>query len=113
MAIPYDVMREKRDKKVQGVLGGMAPLWLVNEEYRPREDSLLFNLVYDNPVYSWISQRFKYDAFNDVLYHMGERRLREEDTLDIQHQEPYIPGEVATSVPNRPANRPSPPLPKV
>jgi hypothetical protein len=113
MALPYDVMRVKRDIKVQAVLGGMAPLWLANDEYRPREDSLLFNLVYDNPVYGWINQRYKYDAFNDVLYHMGEKRLGEEDTLEFQLQDPYISGEVATTVPNRPAHRPMPPLPKV
>jgi hypothetical protein len=106
-------MREKRDIKVNGAMAQLAPIWLVNEEYRPHEDSVLFNLVYTNPVYGWVSQRFKYDGFNDVLYHMGERRLTEDEVLPVQEQEPYINGEVATNVPNQPANRPSPPLPHI
>ena len=113
MPIPRDIMSVKRDVKVRDALGVLAPIWLVKDEYRPREDSLLFNLVYDNPVYGWIDERRKYDAYNDVLYQMGMRVLREEEALAIQEQEPYIPGEVATIVPNRPANRPSPPMPKV
>jgi len=89
----------------------LAPIWLNNEEYRPREDSLLFNLVFENPVYGWVSERFKYDAFNDVLYHMGVRRIGEEEALSIQEQEPYLSAEVATRVPNSPAQRLSPPIP--
>ena len=113
MTIPRDVLSKKRDIKVLDALGVLAPLWLTKDEYRPREDSLVFNLTYVNPVDGWVDERYKYDGFNDVLYHMGERRLREEEALLIEDQDPYVPGEVATSVPNRPANRPSPPLPKV
>lgn len=111
MPISRDTMRAKRDKKVRAAMGQWAPIWLVNEEYRPREDSLVFNLVYQHPIYSWVNHRFKYDGFNDVLYHMGEKRLREEETLSLQEQEPFIPGEISTRVPNEPAARPSPPLP--
>jgi hypothetical protein len=110
MAIPREQMAAKRDTKVRAAMSQLAPIWLVNEEYRPNEDSLLFNLIYDNPVYGWVSERFKYDTYNDVLYHMGEQRLKEADVLSFQEKEPYLTGEVATRVPNEPAGRPSPPL---
>ena len=114
MPIPRSEMSAKRDEKIFSTLTDMAPVWLLNEEYRPHEDSLLFSLVYDSPAYGWVSHRYKYDAFNDVLYHhMGERRLGDDEVLRVQEQEPYLSGEVATAVPNRPGNRPTPPLPKV
>lgn len=111
MAFTKEQMREKRDRKISASLAERAPIWLVDDDYRPREDSLVFNLVYAHPVYGWASERYKYDAFNDVLYHMGERRLTEEEALKIAEQEPHIPGEVATRVPLDPAQRLSPPLP--
>jgi hypothetical protein len=113
MPLSYEEMSTKRDKKVKAAMQELAPIWLVNEDYRPREDSLLFNLVYANPVEGWVSQRYKYDGFNDVLYHMGERRIADEETLDVQEKDPYITGEVASRVPNDPAFRASPPIPTV
>jgi hypothetical protein len=111
MPLSREEMSAKRDTKVKAAMQELAPIWLVNEDYRPREDSLLFNLIYANPVYGWVSQRMKYDGFNDVLYHMGERRVAEAEALEVQEKEPYISGEVATHVPNDPAFRASPPLP--
>lgn len=110
MAISNEQMKARRDRKLRQTLKDLAPIWLVNDEYRPQEDSLVFNVIYLAPVYGWVNQRYKYDAFNDVLYHMGQRRLKEEETLQIQEQEPYIPGEIATRVPVNPAHRLSPPL---
>jgi len=110
MPISYQEAVRKRDLKVFAALSPVAPVWMVNDEFRPREEALLFNLVYVNPVYGWINERYKYDTFNDVLYHMGERRLREEEALPVQELEPYIPGEVATRVPDSPAYRLDPPL---
>ena len=105
MPLSRERMSEKRDKKIHMTMRELAPIWLSTEEYRPREDSLLFNLVFENPVYGWVSERFKYDAFNDVLYHMGVRRIAEEEALAIQDKEPYLSAEVATRVPNSPAQR--------
>ena len=105
MPLSHERMSEKRDQKVRTTMRDLAPIWLASEEYRPREDSLLFNLVFENPVYGWVSERFKYDAYNDVLYHMGVRRIAEEAALAIQNQEPYMSAEVATRVPNSPAQR--------
>ena len=102
MAISAQEAKRKRDAKVRATLSNFAPIWLVGDEYRPREDAVLFNLVFVNPVYGWVNNRMKYDAFNDVLYHMGERRLTEDETLPLQDETPYIDGEVATRVPNSP-----------
>jgi len=100
-------MTPQRDIKVRAAMSNLAPIWLESEEYRPNEDGLLFNLIYENPVYGWVNERYKYDGYNDVLYHMGERRITEEEALLLQEKEPYISGEVATRVPNSPAGRPS------
>ena len=114
MPLTRNAMAQKRDVKVRAAMSNLAPIWLSNEEYRPQADALLFDLVYASPVYGWVSERYKYDSFNDVLYHMGERRLSEADALAFQDKEPYIGGEVSAFVPNEPGNRPSPasPLPK-
>jgi hypothetical protein len=111
MALTYEQMRAKRDKKLRAAMGQWAPIWLVNEEYRPREDGLVFNLVYQHPIYGWVNHRFKYDSFNDVLYQMGQMQIKEDEALDLQQKEPYIFGEIATRVPNDPAQRLSTPLP--
>ncbi len=110
MPISREVMNVQREKKIRGAMGMWAPFWLVDDQYRPREDGLVFSLVYQHPVYGWVKHHFKYDGFNDVLYHMGEARLSEADVLAIQEQEPFIPGEVSTRVPNAPQSRKSLPL---
>ena len=110
MPITRDEAARKRDAKLRATLIHLAPIWMVHDEYRPREDSMLFNVVMVNPVYGWVNKRFKYDAYNDVLYAMGEKRLTETEALPIQDQEPYLVGEVATQVPNTPSYRASPPL---
>ncbi|HLY25208.1 MAG TPA: hypothetical protein VKQ72_02640 [Aggregatilineales bacterium] len=111
MPFTREQLAQKRDTKIRVAMSERAPIWLTNEAYRPHSDALLFDLVYANPVYGWVSQRFKYDGFNDVLYQMGEHRLSEAEALSVQDQEPYITGEIATFVLNEPGNRPSPASP--
>ncbi len=96
---------ERRDDKLKRALGGVAPLWLVFEEYRAPEESFYFDLVYQNAIYGWMRQRYKYDAFNDVLYHFGEKALPEAEALAVQDTQPYIDAEVVVSVPNNPKPR--------
>jgi hypothetical protein len=105
MLYTQEQIKELRDIKINEMLQGLAPVWLVKEEFRPREDSLIFNLVFQDPSYGWLSRHFKYDGFSDVLFHLGWRLLSEDEALAIQEQEPYIPGEVALHVPNAPGNR--------
>ncbi len=105
MPISREVMNAQREQKIRGAMEQWAPIWLIDDEYRPREDGLVFSLVYQHPIYGWVKHHFKYDGFNDVLYHMGEARLNEDSTFAIQEQEPFIPGEVSSRVPNAPAAR--------
>jgi hypothetical protein len=112
MTLTREEMAARRERKVRQAMQQFAPIWLVAEEYRPREDSLVFDLVYDSPVNGWVKHHFKYDSFNDVLYQMGVKKFTEEEVLPIQETEPVIAGDVATRVPNEPAFRLSPPLPK-
>lgn len=103
MTINSEQMMAKRDRKVGEIFSGLAPVWLINDEYHAPEDSFLFNIVYNNPVHSWTNQHLRYDLFNDVLYRMGEKRVTEELLLTIQEQEPYISGSGDASIPNHPA----------
>ena len=105
MSFTHDQMIARRNNKVRAVMKDLAPIWLANEEFRARDEALLFNLMYVHPHHGWVSERFKYDAFNDVLYHMGQRRLAEDEALKIQEKAPYVPGEVTTRVPNEPTGR--------
>jgi hypothetical protein len=105
MALTVEQARVKRDVKVRDTYAAYAPVWLENERFVANEESLLFNLVYLHEVDGWVSGRFKYDGFNDVLYHMGSRRLTEAETIAIQAHEPYIDGEVAAQPRNAPAFR--------
>jgi hypothetical protein len=105
MIINREQMMAKRDKKVGDVFSELAPVWLINDEYRAREDSFVFNVVYNNPVDSWINQHLRYDLFNDVLYRLGEKYVSEESLLKIQEQEPYISGSGDASIPNHPEDR--------
>jgi hypothetical protein len=105
MTINREQMMAKRDKKVGDVFSELAPVWLINDEYRPPEDSFFFNVVYNNPVHSWINQHLRYDLFNDVLYRMGEKSISEELLLEIQGQDPYISGSGDASIPNHPEDR--------
>jgi hypothetical protein len=110
MPISREAITAQREHKIRSAMGHWAPLWLINDQYRPREESLVFSLAYQHPVYGWVKHHFKYDGFNDVLYHMGEACLNEDSALTIQEQEPFISGDVSLRVPNAPAARQSPPL---
>ena len=105
MSISREQLVAKRDKKVQDMFGTLAPVWLVNDKYKSPEDSFFFDVIYCHPVDGWINEHIRYDTFNDVLYHLGERYLSEEAALEIQDVDPYVSGSGTASIPNNPANR--------
>jgi hypothetical protein len=84
-----DEIRTRRDQKLAPVLSAFAPVWMVKEKFAKEEEAVLFNVVFNDPRYGWLNRRYRYDAFNDVLYHMGERRISEAEVLMIQQDEPY------------------------
>lgn len=85
-----DAIRKKRDAKARPHLEQYAPVWLASEQVLDDEDAVLFNVVFRHPSYGWVTRRYRYDAFDDILYYNGQRVLDEAETLDILETEPYI-----------------------
>lgn len=94
-----DDLRAKRDAKAIPHLKQYAPVWLVDEKLIPREDAVQFNVIFQHNLYGWVNRRYRFDAFNNVLYHKGQTRLSENDVLALQDKELYIAVEVA-DIPN-------------
>jgi hypothetical protein len=111
MPLSIDEVRKMRDKKLRDTMQDAAPIWLVHEEPQMKKESLIFHVVYVSPIDGWVNHRYKYDAAVDVLYQLGVKKLREEETLAIQETEPHIAAPVVNYVRNAPSERLSPQLP--
>ena len=90
---------ERRDAKVMPHLEQYAPVWLVDQRMIPEDDAVQFNVVFQHHLYGWVNRRYKYDSFNDVLYHKGQTSLTEDDALEYQEREPWVTTTVA-DIPN-------------
>ena len=94
-----DRMRELRDQKVIPHLQQYAPVWLVSEVPIPQDEACQFNVVFYHPRYGWVDRRYRYDAFNNVLYHQGQTLVSESDALlNLEEKKPYIPAETVNTV---------------
>lgn len=89
----------KRDAKAIPHLNQYAPVWIVDQKIIYEDDAVQFNAVFQHPSYGWVSRRYRYDAFNDVLYHKGQTTLSEEEALAVQETDPYLVPSVA-DIPN-------------
>lgn len=95
----------KRDSKSKPHLEQYAPVWIIDELVLLEEEAIQFNAVFVHPRAglnerpAWVSRRYRYDAFNDTLYHKGQTVLDEEVALDIQEDMPYIDASL-TDIPN-------------
>jgi len=94
-----DTIRQRRDSKLKHHVEQYAPVWLVNDEILLEDSAAVFNIIFQHRLYGWVSRRYRYDAFNDVLYHKGQNLVTEDEVLEIQDQEPYIDAVIA-DVPN-------------
>lgn len=83
-----------RDEKVKPHLQQYAPVWLINEKLVPEDESVLFEIVFQHHLYGWVSRRYKYDGFNNVLYHKGQIQISELLEI-IEEDEPYLTPEIA------------------
>lgn len=90
---------ERRDARVAAHLEQYAPVWLVDQRMMPEDDAVRFNVVFQHHLYGWVNRRYKYDSFNDVLYHLGQTSVPEDAALDIQQEEPWVTVTVA-DIPN-------------
>lgn len=85
-----NIMREKRDAKVRDHLLQYAPVWIVKEDFVIDEDAIMFEVVFLHPQYDWMKRRYRFDSYNNVLYHMGQTPFPEEQAYEIQQNPPYL-----------------------
>ncbi len=90
---------QRRDAKARPHLEQYAPVWLVDQKMILEDDSVQFNVVFQHHLYGWVSRRYRYDAFNDVLYYKGQNRVSIDKMVEIQETEPWLVVTVA-NIPN-------------
>jgi hypothetical protein len=88
-----------RDAKVAPHLDQYAPVWLVDEKMIEIDDAVQFNVIFQHHLYGWVNRRYRYDGFNDTLYHKGQVLISEDEVLKLQENEPYISANIA-DIPN-------------
>ena len=92
-------MRQLRDEKVKPHLAQYAPVWKVDEVFIARDDAIRFNVVFYHPYYGWVNRRYRFDAFNKVLYHKGQNVLNENEALlNLEEKNPYISADTINTV---------------
>lgn len=91
-------IKDLRLAKARHHLEQYAPIWLVTDKPIPEEDAIQFDVVFYHPQYHWISRRYRYDAFNDVLYQRGQTLVDEETALEIQETEPFVSAPIINTV---------------
>src|SRR5687767_13644846 len=90
----------RRDEKARDHLTQYAPVWLVNEEFHQDEDAVQFETVFLHSMYGWVRRRYNFDAFNNVLYYLGQVVLPEEEVYELQSKPPYISASTVNPVNN-------------
>jgi len=90
---------QKRDAKVKPHLEQYAPVWIVAEKVILEDEAIQFNVIFQHKLYGWVNRRYRYDGFNNVLYHKGQNLMAEDDAVDVQETEPYIAA-LVTDIPN-------------
>lgn len=98
LAEKIQLMRNLRDAKARPHLSQYAPVWMVAEEIIPDEDSILFSVVFLHPSYGWTNRRYRFDAFNDVLYHMGQHCISENEAYNLEQTNAYIEASAGSPV---------------
>jgi hypothetical protein len=93
------ILLTKRDAKAKAHLEQYAPVWLTEQKIIPEDEAVQFNVVFQHNRYGWVSRRYRYDGFNNVLYYKGQVLLSEDEALKIQEKQPYVAPLVA-DIPN-------------
>lgn len=84
------VLLQKRDAKAKPHLEQYAPVWMVEQKIIPDDEAVQFNVVFLHNRYGWVNRRYRFDAFNNVLYYKGQIVVSENDVLAVQEKEPYV-----------------------
>ena len=90
---------QKRDAKAKPHLEQYAPVWLTDQKIIAEDEAVQFNVVFMHNNYGWVSRRYRFDGFNNVLYYKGQTLISEETALQVQEQELYVSATVA-DIPN-------------
>jgi len=88
-----------RDQKARPHLQQYAPVWLLEEQIFAGDEALQFHVMFQHHLHGWVNRRYRYDGFNDTLYHKGQTLLSEEAALEHMAATPYIAAQV-TDIPN-------------
>ncbi len=90
---------QNRDVKAIPHIQQYAPVWIVDQLIIKDDEAVQFNVVFQHPLYGWVNRRYRFDGFNNVLYHKGQTLISEDEALEIQETEPYISA-LVTDIPN-------------
>lgn len=96
---------DKRDHKAIPHLEQYAPVWIVDQKIMLEEEAIQFNVVFLHPHAGeenkavWINRRYRYDGFNNTLYHKGQNILDEDQAAELTSSEPFI-NVTVTDIPN-------------
>lgn len=91
-------IRQARDIKARPHLEQYAPVWIVDEESVLEDDALFFDAIFHHPTNGWVQRRYRFDAFNNVLYYFGQTLVDEEKALELEEQKPYMTAEVINTI---------------
>jgi hypothetical protein len=89
------ILLTKRDAKAKPHLEQYSPVWLTEQKIIPEDEAVQFNVVFQHNRYGWVSRRYRYDGFNNVLYYKGQVLLSEDEALKIQEKQPYVVATIA------------------
>lgn len=89
----------KRDVKALPHLQQYAPVWIIDQHIITADEAVQFNVVFQHHLYGWVNRRYRFDGFNNVLYHKGQTLVADDELLEIEQREPYIAASVA-DIPN-------------
>lgn len=92
-------LKSKRDRKALPHLEQYAPVWMISEHIFEEEEAIQFHTLFQHGIHGWVNRRYRYDGFNDTLYHKGQTLVSEDDALDFMEGNPYIQAEV-NDIPN-------------
>ena len=94
-----DELRMKRDSKARPHLEQYAPVWILDEDVFAEDESIQFHVLFQHNLHGWVNRRYRYDGFNDTLYHKGQTVMSEDEALECMLEPAYIEATV-NDIPN-------------
>ncbi len=92
-------LKAKRDQKAISHLEQYAPVWIIDEKVIEEDEAIQFNVLMQHRTHGWVNRRYRYDGFNNTLYHKGQTLVSEDEAVDYMENDPYIEATV-TDIPN-------------